>query len=122
MSSEAITRNDLTAILNEVLPSSAQKTESLLRPLSTNQQSDWSYTAPADGVLYLDFVVTTRTYITVTWNGANIAHFAGAPTSPNAIYPYPILMRKDDTVRLEGLSSNCYLLASTTCFITNAYH
>lgn len=98
-----------------------QKPQSMYRPLSTNQTSDWTWTAPYTGVLYLSFVSSQRVYITVRWNGAELPHIAIPPANPNALIPYTILLKKGDTVGVYGLSANCYLHGTLTAFIAYGF-
>lgn len=90
----------------------------LYRPLSENQTSPWTYTSPHDGVLYLTFVGTVRSYIGIQWNGAYICGVAMPATSGIPIaQTVTIFVRKNDVINVPGLSSTCYLIASQTTLI-----
>ena len=95
-----------------------QKPMTLSRPLSGNQQSNWTYTAPADGILYLAFASTARTYVSVIWNNDNLPDIAivQPANTLTSVTSYPILMKKGDTVRVNALSEKCFL-TNRTAFV-----
>lgn len=109
----------IKALLAKILQAltGAGKPQTMYRPLSSNQTSNWTYTAPYNGVLYLNFVSSQRSYVSIDWNGARMPHVAITTTSPNALLPYTMLLKKGDKVQIDGLNSNCYLSATTTSFV-----
>ena len=98
-----------------------QKPQTMYRPLSADRKSDWVWTAPYTGVLYLSFVSSTRTYISVEWNNAHLPHVAIPPASPNALMPYTILLKKGDKVGVYGLNNVCYLSGTMTAFVAYGF-
>lgn len=90
-----------------------------VRPISGNQTSDWTYAVPQTGILYLTFVSTTRTYCGILWNNANIGDVAIAPSgATTALVTLPV--KKGDTIKVTGLTSNCFLSGTRCCLITYA--
>lgn len=104
--------DDLNSKLTTLNPST------LYRPLSENQTSPWTYISPHDGVLYLTFVGTARSYIGIQWNGAYLCGVAMPDTSGSPLaQTVTIFVRKNDEIYVPGLSSTCYLIASQTTLI-----
>lgn len=95
-----------------------QKPMTLSRPLSENQKRNWTYTAPADGILYLAFASSERTYISVIWNDVNLPDIAIVQPANTLVSTtsYSILMKKGDTVQVNNLSENCFL-TNRTAFV-----
>ena len=90
-----------------------------VRPLSANQTSDWSYTVPQTGILYLNFISTVRTYCGITWNGAAIGDIAIAPSeATTALVTIPV--KKGDVIAVTGLTSNCFLVATRCALMAYA--
>lgn len=100
-----------------------QKPLTMYRPLSADRKSDWVWTAPHTGVLYLSFVSISRTYISVEWNDARLPHVAlsTASPSPNVLMPYTILVKKGDKVAVYGLNNDCYLHSALTAFVAYSF-
>lgn len=90
--------------------------KTLYRPLSTHQNSNWTYTVPYTGILYLCFASFERTYCGILWNGVNIGDFALAGSDTEVI-TIPILVKKNDTIEVNNLSTKCWLAANRTCLI-----
>lgn len=95
-----------------------QKPMTLSRPLSGNQQSDWTYTAPADGILYLAFASSARTYISVIWNGQNLPDLAIVQPANTlvSVTGYPVFVKKGDVINVNSLSGKCFL-TNRTAFV-----
>lgn len=88
------------------------------RPLSQNQTEPWTYVSPHDGVLYLTFVGTIRSYIGIRWNGAYLCAVAMPDNSSTPIaQTVTIFVRKNDEIYVPGLSSTCYLIATQTTLV-----
>ena len=93
------------------------KTAAYIRPLAEDQKSNWTYTVPHSGVLYLWVISISRTYCYITLNGVNIGDFALPTTNPNTTIPIPIIVGKGDVLGVNNLSSSCYLGAARTTLI-----
>ena len=89
------------------------------RPLNSNQTSNWTYTVPASGILYLCFLGTTRSYCGVTWNGAQIGDICMPTSTNNALaVTFPVIVKEGDTIGVTGLTANCYLSSTRTGLLT----
>lgn len=97
------------------------KPTTLTRPLSTDVKSGtFSYTAPSDGVLYLNVFTTARTYWGIQWNGQPIgdsAQYPASSTSTSAAL-IPILCKKGDVITAGTFTANCFVSAARTAFIS----
>lgn len=83
-------------------------------PLSTARTSDWTYTAQNDGILMLDFVSTSRGYISTTINGTGYAHFTPLwSTSINGVSAFQIYLKAGDVIVISGMSATCSLMTNT---------
>ena len=89
----------------------------MIRPLSADQKSGWTYTVPKSGVLYITISSATRTYCSVKINDTNIADFAYTTTSPNATNIITLVVGTGDIVNVTNLSSSCYIMASRTSLV-----
>lgn len=96
-----------------------RKPTTFIRPLSENQTSEWTYTAPHDGTLYLVIVGTVRSYCSVMWNNNYIAAIAFPDNSVPLAHTVPVNVKKNDAIKVMGLNTNCYLIATQTAFIAN---
>jgi hypothetical protein len=108
------------SLASDVNTLKGNKPTNLFRPLTANQTSDFKYTAPHDGTIYLVFVSTTRSYCSILWNDANVGGVALPDNTAPCAQTATVAMKKGDRVRVAGLNTNCYLLASQTAFIANA--
>ena len=72
---------------------------------------------PHTGTLYLGFVGTTRAYCTINWNGAIIGSVAMANSSIALTQTTTVYVKKDDVIRVTGLSDDCYLSSGLTALI-----
>lgn len=85
-----------------------------IHPLSNSQQSDWTYTAPNDGLLMLNFLATNRNYISTTVNGNRYAHMTPMWTSNiNGVSAFQTFLKKGDVFVISGLSATCSLMTNT---------
>lgn len=99
-----------------------QKPTTLYRPLSADQTSNWTWTAPYTGVLYITFISNTRTYCGISWNGVNIGDFCVAGNNQGmSAFVVPVLVSKGNEIFVGNLSSNCYLSGTRTCFIAYGF-
>lgn len=96
-----------------------RKPTTLLRPISENQTTEWTYTAPNDGTLYLVFVGTVRSYCSVLWNNAYIGAVAFADNSAPLANTITVNVKKNDIIKVVGLNTNCYLISTQTAFVAN---
>lgn len=86
--------------------------KSISYPLSADQKSPWTFTAPSIGMLNLMLRSNSRTYIAVYWNGNNIIGFALSGTQENVTQQ--VMCNKGDVVEVANLSTNTYLLTGTS--------
>ena len=96
-----------------------QTPETIYRPISENQYSSWTYTVPYSGILYLCFAGMNRKWSTIKIDNIPIASIAVTPSTagaPNGM-TIPIFVTKGQTVFVDGLEDQWYLLASVTCLI-----
>ena len=107
---------DIKKILAKLLHITEPTT--LTRPISGNQTSAWSWTAPYNGILYLSGISNQRNYFGVLWNGVNIGDIAiGGNNQGSTAFMVPFILKKGDTISTSALSTDCYLLGTRTCFI-----
>lgn len=113
----AVSGGGLNALNTKI---SGRNPKTLLRPLTVNQTTDWTYTAPHDGTLFLTYISKVRHYTSVNWNGAYIGAFS-LPTynEQNYAQTMSIPMAKGDSVSVTGLSPDAYLIQTQTAFIAN---
>ena len=93
------------------------KPTTLQRPLSEDQKTAWSYTAPHTGLLYLGFVGTTRAYCAISWNHAYIGSVAMAQSSIALTQTTTVYVKKGDVIEVSGLSADCYLSSGLTALV-----
>lgn len=108
------------SLASEVNNLKGAKPTNMYRPLTANQTSNFEYTAPHDGTIYLVFVSTVRSYCSILWNDANVGGVALPDYASPCAQTATVAMKKGDRVGVAGLNTNCYLLASQTAFIANA--
>ena len=91
----------------------------MVRPLSENQVSPWTYTVPYTGLLYLNFIANARAYCGILWNGAALGDVCVTNNGSNwyaQIVTIPVA--KGDTIVVSGLTTSCYLAATRCALIT----
>lgn len=96
-----------------------QNPGTLIRPLSSNATSTWTYTAPSTGLFYATIACSgARQYIQVTRNGSAIAGYA-LPTASNTVYmnAMSFYLKKGDTLQFVDLSSTTFLRSGLTAFV-----
>ena len=116
---QAVENGGVNALNSKII---GRKPATLSRPITGgNRTTDWTYTAPHDGTLYLVFAGTVRSYCTVKWNNADIGAVAFVDSSNNLVSActMTVNVKKNDTINVVGLKTNCYLIASQTAFIAN---
>lgn len=90
----------------------------LSRPLSADQNSQWTFTATANGILYLGIRSNSRSYVSIDWNGEHLIAVALSGTQENITPAVPC--KAGDVVTVTGLNANTYLLSGLTAFVTNS--
>ena len=92
------------------------------RPLSANRTSNWEWTAPYNGTLYLVVTTQERAYVTITYNRSTpIATVAMPTTNPSAVTTIPIKVKKGDIINVNQLTTKCWL-STETSFIRGGYN
>ena len=94
-----------------------QTPETIYRPISENQYSDWTYTVPYSGILYLCVNSTTRSYVTVKLNNNLIGVTALGNYNPSQSVTLPVIVTKGDTVTVINLTADCFLVAGVTALM-----
>lgn len=95
------------------------KPTTLYRPLSADQKSNWSYSVPHTGTLYLYFTGTVRTYCPIFWNSSIIGSVSMPSSSVPLIQTVTINVKKGDTIVVNALNNDCYLSGTGTCLIAS---
>lgn len=96
-----------------------QNPGTLIRPLSSNATSTWTYTAPSTGMFYATIACSgARQYIRVNRNGSTIAGYA-LPTASNTVYmnAMSFYLKKGDTLQFVDLNSTTFLHSGLTAFV-----
>lgn len=125
MANSTIEKNqasEVNTLTNEVNTLKGAKPSTLIRPLTEDCKTKFSYTAPHDGVLYLTFVGTDRVYCLVNWNRASIgsAAFPAKSSTAPTVVTETYIMKKSDLITVDNLGDTCWLSAGLTAFIANA--
>ena len=104
-------------ILNTIIDRQGPGT--LIRPLSANATSTWTYTAPSTGMFYATIACSgPRRFIQVSRNGSKIAGYA-LPTASNTVYmnAMSFYLKKGDTLQFADLDSTTFLHSGLTAFV-----
>lgn len=92
------------------------KPKTLIRPLSAEQTTDWTFTAPSDGILYAMVRSQGRKYIGCFWNGEAIGGLAS--DGHNDMLNFQVFCKCGDMVSIEGIDSTHTIINTTTAFIS----
>lgn len=85
-----------------------------ISPISTNQTTQWTYTAPSDGVLMVNFNASARAYTSSSINGEGYAHITPTFVSGQVmVSEYQVMLSRGDVFVLAGLSANCFAMTNT---------
>ena len=88
----------------------------IIKPISTSQQSTWTYTVPKDGQLLLSFFSGPRTYIGISINDIRVFDFAVNQGSLTSAIPVTLILSRGDVVKVPDLNSNTWL-GTNTAFV-----
>lgn len=88
----------------------------LTRPLQADRTTDWTFTAPYNGILYVMVRSQGRKYVGCTWNTEPIGGLAS--DGSNDMLNFQVICKSGDTVQITPLDNTHYIVAGATAFIS----